>query len=150
MRPDPNELIRGVRQLLREVVAPELSSGVAALSLRRIMQILRDTDWNETAFQVEAENGRLASLVGLARRWADGDPDRPSLIAAVDAAVPLPVETTTPASTFVEAAAFNCAQRAWLAAFVDLISDDPLGSTPECRTLRSDMAAAFLPSRHSG
>src|SRR3546814_11159057 len=55
MKPSTNEIIAGVRNLLRKEIAPVADSEQAALTLRRIMVVLRETDWDEAAFHLLRE-----------------------------------------------------------------------------------------------
>nr|WP_087572949.1 hypothetical protein [Sphingomonas sp. CDS-1] len=62
MRPTPEEIIASARTLMKDHVAPELSSEAQA-HFRRVMSALRDGRWNETAFDLLHENERLAELI---------------------------------------------------------------------------------------
>src|SRR3546814_2538762 len=62
MKPSPNEIIAGVRNLLRKEIAPVADSEQAALTLRRIMVVLRETDWDEAAFHLLRENAVFQEL----------------------------------------------------------------------------------------
>lgn len=61
MRPTPDETIASARSLLKDHVAPELSSE-AGSQLRRVLSTLRDGRWNERAFDLLNENAALAML----------------------------------------------------------------------------------------
>jgi len=67
MRTTPNEAIGGVRTLLREAIGPELASEQAVFLLRRIMAVLRETDWNEAPFDLLRENAGLCILASEVR-----------------------------------------------------------------------------------
>jgi len=62
MRTTPEAAIEGVRRLLREAVGPELTSEQAVFTLRRIMAVLRETDWNDAGFALFRENEMLQAL----------------------------------------------------------------------------------------
>src|SRR5690606_33760499 len=58
----PGEAAEGIRKLLRATIGPELGSEQAVFTLRRIMTILRETNWDDAAFALMAENAALCTL----------------------------------------------------------------------------------------
>lgn len=62
MRTTPEAAIEGVRRLLREAIGPELTSEQAVFTLRRIMAVLRETDWNDAGLALIRENEMLQAL----------------------------------------------------------------------------------------
>lgn len=144
MRPEPNELIAGIRAVLRETIGPELAGSPAVAALRRIMVILKETDWNEAAFLVRDENRVLADIAGAVEAWlrASGFPAAalPDLAPGGDAE-----------GSFRAIAARNAALRGALADFVSGVAADERARSPEARALRKRMAAALIiPPRDQG
>ena len=62
MRPTPDEIIGGVRKLLKEEIAPCVSKD-ATPQLRRILSVLRDFRWNDAVFDLLHENATLLRCV---------------------------------------------------------------------------------------
>ena len=50
MRPRPSEVIAGIRKILADTVAPELSSDHARSRLAEIRAVLAQVDWDDVAF----------------------------------------------------------------------------------------------------
>jgi hypothetical protein len=69
MRPAPNEVARGIRELLRQDIAPEMKGERAVASLRKIMAILRDVDWDNAAFRLTRENAQFRSISEDIAEW---------------------------------------------------------------------------------
>jgi hypothetical protein len=113
MRPDPADLIEGVRDLLRRTIAPELRSEQAILALRRIMVVLRDTDWNEAGFELMRENDVLRRLANDVIAWNGGAPS-----AAVESLRVL-AEADAPQASYAAARALNSAYRYAFARLMD-------------------------------
>lgn len=59
----PNEMIAAVRDLLREVILPELDSELARARLRQVMATLRAVDWDETPLSLLRENQALRQFI---------------------------------------------------------------------------------------
>ncbi|MCC7099861.1 MAG: hypothetical protein IT500_09745 [Rubrivivax sp.] len=56
------ELIKAVRELLRDVVLPEVKSDIARARLQQVMATLRDVDWDEAPLALLRENDALRTL----------------------------------------------------------------------------------------
>lgn len=67
MRPSPDEVVAGLRAILKQEIAPLLPKE-AQSHIRRVMAVLRDGRWNESAFDLLRENFAFAKL---ARDFAD-------------------------------------------------------------------------------
>lgn len=76
MRPAPHEIIAAMRDLLRENVAPEVTSEEGKLALRRIMAVLRDVNWDDLTLAMARENRELAAMAEVAGEWIGADPGR--------------------------------------------------------------------------
>ena len=74
MTPTPNQTMEGVRNLLRTSIAPELQSEQARFHLRKIMAVLRETDWEEAAFALMRENENLLGLIDVLAAWVAAYP----------------------------------------------------------------------------
>jgi hypothetical protein len=75
MMPTPNEIARGIRELLRQDIAPEMKGERAVASLRKIMAILRDVDWDDAAFRLMRENAQLEAIAEDILAWIGAAPD---------------------------------------------------------------------------
>lgn len=56
------ELIKAVRELLRDAVMPEVKSDIARARLQQVMATLRDVDWDEAPLALLRENNALRAL----------------------------------------------------------------------------------------
>ncbi len=61
MRPTPDEVMAGIRALLKQEIAPSMPAH-AQPQLKRIMAVLRDGRWNEAGFDLLRENAVFAEL----------------------------------------------------------------------------------------
>lgn len=86
MTPSPNQLIKGVRDLLRTSIGPELQSEQARFHLRKVMAVLRGTDWDEAAFALAREVAALQGVIAEASAWVAAHPQYG--LSAPDAALP--------------------------------------------------------------
>jgi hypothetical protein len=120
MRPTPNELIAGVRDLLRDSIGPQLHAPAVVTDLKRVMAILRDLDWNEAGFALLAENRELFGLLGEIEDWvlslARGQSAFEPFLSEMRAC-----KQRTQTLTFADAVALNLTYRNLLGNFVDLI-----------------------------
>jgi hypothetical protein len=143
MRPTPNQIIRGVRDLLREDIAPELGSERAVISLRKIMSILRDLDWNEASFRMRRENAELRTLGEEVLSWIDESTPRRLTFEAALEALNAARRFRDPDS-FAQLNDENLAHRRAIAAFVETASR---GAAPESAregvAMRKRIAAKF-------
>lgn len=78
VHPTPAETIRGIRQILKDVVEPHLASEYARGRLREVRAVLNSLDWDDPAAGVQREIGVLQQVLDEARAWAADDPDRAS------------------------------------------------------------------------
>jgi hypothetical protein len=62
-----NQMIGNIRNILRDVVMPELQSDLARARVRSVLATLRDVDWDEAPLAVMREN---EALQGLLDGWA--------------------------------------------------------------------------------
>jgi hypothetical protein len=129
MRPTPNELIAGIRGLLRDSVGSQLHDPAAVADLKKVMSVLRDLDWNEAGFALLAENRELVCLLDEIRGWISGLPSGPSIFVALLREMPACTEKPE-ARTFAEAMDVNLTCRSLLGGFVDLISKEAEGVAP--------------------
>jgi hypothetical protein len=88
MKPLPSEVITGVRRILKETIAPELTSDHARSRLDEIRAVLAQVDWDDAGFVLAARNRSLAEVLGRIDEWRAGDPDRADSIPAFDASLP--------------------------------------------------------------
>jgi hypothetical protein len=83
MRPSPDEVIAGVRRILRDVVEPEVSSEYARSRLREAVACLGQVNWNDAVSQVERQSERYRGLLLAAREWIADDDSRASAFSPV-------------------------------------------------------------------
>lgn len=142
MRPAPDEVIAGVRALLKQEVGPSLPKH-AQPHLRRIMSVLRDGRWNEAAFDLLRENTLFASLalkcVDALDAAAQSMPDTSSLAEELRAAA----GAQTPA-TFAAANEINRRSRAALCQFIETARDHRAHSLDD---VCSEIGASLLAMR---
>jgi hypothetical protein len=87
MRPTPAEVVAGVRRILSEVVAPEVTSDYAASRLRAVLAVLADVDWDNAPLQVVQDNHDLRTLLEGCGSWVADDPGRAAALADYGATV---------------------------------------------------------------
>lgn len=116
MRPTPDEVIAGVRAILKSDIAPALPRA-AQPQLRRVMAVLRDGRWSEAGFDVLHENAVLARL---AHDLAEGLGDLvlPQEIAPLSNQLSSAAVYSTPES-FAEANEINRVLRAAISALLE-------------------------------
>lgn len=71
MRPRPSEIIAGIRTILAETVAPELTSDHARSRLAEVRAVLAQVDWDNAGFVLESKATLLADRLAHAARWVD-------------------------------------------------------------------------------
>lgn len=121
MRPTPQELVDGVRRLLRDVVAPELTSAHAKHRLAEIRSGLAQVDWDDAGLRLRREVVTRRSLLEELQQWWMTDPSaRPP--AEVSELVRLALDGET-ADTFRAVAAQHDVVGAALAAVVGPLAD---------------------------
>jgi hypothetical protein len=76
VRPTPSEVIEGVRRILRDVVAPEVSSEYARSRLRAVLAVLAEVDWDDAPLRLLRDNQDLQTLLDRCEAWAAEDPAR--------------------------------------------------------------------------
>ena len=81
VHPTPAETIRGVRQILKDIVEPHVSSDYARSRLREIRAVLATFDWDDPATGVRHEIACLRRVLDDAREWARGDEARAAALA---------------------------------------------------------------------
>jgi hypothetical protein len=70
MRPRPSEIIAGIRTILAETIAPELTDDHARSRLAEIRAVLAQVDWDDSAFALKARAATLALALAAADEWA--------------------------------------------------------------------------------
>jgi hypothetical protein len=88
MKPLPSEVITGVRRILKETIAPELTSDHARSRLDEIRAVLAQVDWDDAGFALAARNRSLAEVLGRIEEWRAGDPERVASIPEFDLSLP--------------------------------------------------------------
>ncbi|MBX3595037.1 hypothetical protein [Sphingomonas sp.] len=130
MKPTPDELIRGVRDLLRQI-GPELVSAEAKAALKRAMYVLRETAWEDEGFALMRENVVLAAMIDRVRAWHG------------EGAAPTRIETPT---SFGDARGTNMYLRCDLARLLDELAAQPLDASA---ALRGELARSLAALRAS-
>ncbi|NWK98321.1 hypothetical protein DM806_22160 [Sphingobium lactosutens] len=137
MRPTPEEIIASARTLMKDHVAPELSSEAQA-HFRRVMSALRNGRWNETAFDLLHENEALAALIhACLDQHGRSLPE--SLIGQLRSASERQAAGTP--RSFAEANAVNHALRKALTGLIEAMRD---GQVPDDAALGSLIVAVSL------
>ncbi|WP_280420508.1 hypothetical protein [Nocardia carnea] len=78
MRPLPSEIIAGVRAVLAETIAPELTTEHARSRLAEIRAVLAQIDWDNSGFDLISRTERLSAALRAARRFTEAElPDAP-------------------------------------------------------------------------
>lgn len=124
MRPTPDEVIAGVRALLKQEIAPALDP-TAEKMLKRVMAVLRDGRWNEAAFDLLRENAAFADLARQCATRIDASAGLPDAMSTIAAALVAAADRPAAAS-FVEANAMNLALRSALSRFIEQVRDGDL------------------------
>ncbi|MCR5980595.1 hypothetical protein GDN83_23200 [Gordonia jinghuaiqii] len=73
MRPQPSEIISGIRAILDDTIAPELTSDHARSRLIEIRAVLAQIDWDNAGFELVARADSLAAGLADARHWLPGE-----------------------------------------------------------------------------
>ncbi len=76
MRPLPSEVIAGVRRILKETIAPELTSDHARSRLAEVRAVLAQVDWDDAGFALAARNRVLRDALERIEEWRTADPAR--------------------------------------------------------------------------
>lgn len=71
MRPRPSEIIAGIRRILADTIAPELSSEHARSRLAEIRAVLAQLEWDDAAFALKARSLTLAHRLYRAHHWVN-------------------------------------------------------------------------------
>jgi hypothetical protein len=114
MTPLPSEIIAGVRRILEETIAPELTSGHARSRLHDIRAVLAQVNWDDAGFVLAERCRRISAALAAIEAWRASDATRAQ-------ALP-PVSADFPAEPSM--AAYSEAYRGLAAAAVALV--DPL------------------------
>ncbi|CAA0129968.1 Uncharacterised protein [Mycolicibacterium vanbaalenii] len=69
MRPLPSELIAGIRKILADTIAPELSSDHTRARLAEIRAVLAQIDWDDGAFALKSQAAALAACLTESGSW---------------------------------------------------------------------------------
>jgi len=77
MRPQPSEIIAGVRAILSDVIAPELTSEHARSRLAEIRAVLAQVNWDNAGFLLKARAVALAQGLVEAASWIPPDMPQP-------------------------------------------------------------------------
>jgi hypothetical protein len=154
MKPTPNQTIDGIRDLLREKVLGHLSSDTATTEVQRILAVLRDIDWNETAFAWLRENTVLTQLAIEAISWIESHAPGSAVLAAPAVSLRQCIDAPPIEQTFEAVHARQIGMRAALAGFIDSTAEHgQLDTSATLLELRAHMArelasvAARGPSR---
>lgn len=79
MRPSPSETIAGIRTILADTIAPELTSEHARARLSEIRAVLAAVDWDNAGFTLAARSSALAvALESPAQRASEIVPTAPT------------------------------------------------------------------------
>ncbi|MDO3402754.1 hypothetical protein QWI29_22160 [Mycolicibacterium neoaurum] len=78
MRPKPSEIIAGIRAILADTIAPELTGDHARSRLAEIRAVLAQVDWDDAAFTLKRRATGLAVALRDALQWVDRLPDPPA------------------------------------------------------------------------
>lgn len=124
MRPCPNEVIAGVREILKREISPHLPD-YAQPHLKRIMAVLRDGRWDDAAFDVLHENAQFADLARVCAARIDSAGEQPEALEACAHALRAAAEFGAPAS-FTEANSINRTLRGALVGCLEAIRDNRL------------------------
>lgn len=150
MKPTPNQIVDGIRALLRESVLPGTESEQVKADLRRIMAVLRDTDWNEFAFALLRENAALAELAQQAIEWNTAQPAREACFGLLPASLQASVLGLSRDDSFARAQQRNLDLRQALADFIDRCPDQELPGFEGLAQLRARMASTLADSAADG
>jgi hypothetical protein len=140
MRPTPNQLIRGIRDLLRQSVAPEVVSDQGILSLRKIMGILREFDWDEAAFVLSRENDALRAMACEIVAWSDEDARRSVALHPVLDRLQAILEAPESSDSFAAIRLLNDAYRHAIGAFLDAVDH---ADVPGCLAAAAALRGSF-------
>lgn len=119
MKPTPNQMVDGIRAVLRETVLPASASDETQIAVRQIMVVLRETDWDEFAFALLRENAALAALAGEAAAWIGAQHERQAAFTGLQTGLKAGAEGLSEDGSFAHARQRNLELRKALADFVD-------------------------------
>jgi hypothetical protein len=142
MRPSPDEVIAGVRAILKQDVAAALPAA-AQPQLKRVMAVLRNGRWNEAAFDLLRENAEFARLASDCAARLDRENGLPVSFASISATLRTAANYEPP-SSFAEANKANRCLRKALAACLEAVRDAPLSGLDD---LCNAIGAALLALR---
>lgn len=71
MRPRPSETIDGIRKILADTIAPELTSEHARARLSEIRAVLAAVDWDNSGFTLVSQSSALAAALESSARRAN-------------------------------------------------------------------------------
>jgi hypothetical protein len=80
MRPTPNELVAGVRRILKEVIEPELVSDHARQRLAEVRAALAQVDWDEAGLRLAAATASRREFLTAMRDWCHADASAASFL----------------------------------------------------------------------
>lgn len=123
MRPSPDEVIAGVRAILKQDIAPALSPPAQA-QFKRVMAVLRDGRWNEAAFDLLRENAEFSRLARDCAASLDRESDLPGGLGSLSESLRVAADHQPPTS-FAEANEANRSLRAELARWIEAARDGP-------------------------
>lgn len=124
MRPCPNEVIAGVREILKRDIAPHLPDD-AQPHLKRVMAVLRDGRWDDAGFDVLHENAQFADLARACAARIESAGAQEVTLGACVSVLRAAAEWGVPAC-FAEANAINRALRAALVTCLEAMRDNRL------------------------
>jgi hypothetical protein len=71
MRPTPAEVVAGVRQILKEVIEPEIQSDYARSRLAEVRAVLAQVNWDDSITLLSTANAQAGALARRALRFVD-------------------------------------------------------------------------------
>lgn len=132
MRPTPQEVIAGVRAILKSDIATNLPAQVQP-QVKRLLSVLRDGHWNDAAFELMHENAVFADLARACadQLGKDGGVGLKSLASNLIASAAFDAP-----GSFAEANEINRRLREALVRLIEVIRDDRLKALdPLCQTI---------------
>ena len=76
MRPTPDEVITGIRRILKDVVEPAVTSDYALTALANVRAAMAQVDWNDASTTLAVESAALQGIAARAITWIDEESDR--------------------------------------------------------------------------
>lgn len=131
MRPSPQELVDGVRRVLKDVVGPDLSSPHARQRLDEVRAVLAQLEWDDVGLRLAVRVARLREVLVQLREAGVVD-------LQLDAALAQPL--------FATYAGLDAQHRAATAAVVAVLPR--LENEEELATVRAELLEVLLDGGH--